>query len=160
MDFVSEMNKPIFVCRPALLYAMCSPDIVRDALANCTAIRGRFVGRILLKAAAARRIPASVLMPLEETKAMEVKELVVSRLECEQKETFDYLDGTPFNGVEAAMEVCKNSKIGQFFFEIEKETVRMAQAAFRRGEFETLVNRRLVAFAPGSRSFVQPPWTC
>jgi hypothetical protein len=157
MDFASEMDKPIFVCRAARMYALCPPEVVNEALANSTAIRGRFVGHLLLKVAAARRISWKALISVDDAKPVEVKELVVNRLESDQNEMFEYLDGRNFTGMEAAREVCKLSAIGKFFLELEKETLRLVQAAFLRGDFEPIETRRLLAYQ-GSKAFLQLPW--
>ena len=156
MEFASELNKPLFVCRPERVYALY-PDVVKDALANNTAVRGRFVGRLLLKVAAARRMTWKALIPLDDADPVEVKELVVSRLEADATETFEYVDGRTFTGAEAAMEVCKRSAIGEFFMELEKETLRRLQAAFQRGDFEPIETRRLLAYH-GPRAVLQLPW--
>jgi len=158
MDFTSELNKPIFVCLPERMYALCSAAMVNEAIANCTAVRGRFVGRILLKAAAARRMAWDALISVDDAEPVEVKELVVNRLESDKTETFEYLDGASFTGEEAAREVCKQSKIGKFFLEIEKETLRIVQAAFLRGDFEPTETRRLLAYQ-GSKDVFKLPWS-
>jgi hypothetical protein len=117
------------------MYALCSPAMVNEALANSTAIRGRFVGDILVKPAAARRISMDALISVDESKPDQLKELVVNRLQSDRNEKFEFLDGRSFSGEEAAKEVCKRTAIGQYFFELEKETLRIVQEAFRRGEF-------------------------
>ena len=157
MDFTSELNKPIFVCHPERMYSLCPAEMVNEAIANNTAVRGRFVGRILLKADAARRMAWEALISVDEANATEVKELVVNRLESDKHGTFEYLDGTSFSGLEAAKEVCKRSKIGEFFLELEKETLRIVQAAFLRGDFEPIETRRLLAYH-GSKAVLQLPW--
>lgn len=68
MDFASEQNKPIFICHPEHMYASCSAEVVSEALASHSAIRGRFVGRLLLKAAAARRLSRKALIGVSQAK--------------------------------------------------------------------------------------------
>ena len=135
MDFASEINKTIFVCPPARMYALCSAAMVNEALANRTAIRGRFVGDILVKPAAARRISMDALISVEQSRPDQLKELVVNRLQSDRTEKFEFLDGRSFSGEEAANEVCKRTAIGQYFLELEKETLRIVQEAFRKGQF-------------------------
>jgi hypothetical protein len=134
MNFASERNKPIFVARPVRVSAFNSQGIINEALANSTVIRAKDSGDYIVKAAAARRLPHSLLLSVAEASPEEIKDLIVSRLETDKDEKFQFLDGKVFSGADAAKEVAQNTRVGKYFLELETETLRIVQEAFLKGE--------------------------
>lgn len=88
----------------------------------------------MVKLSAARRLPKETLIPITESTPDEVKDLVITRLESDQAERFEFLDGRIFSGREAAKEVRENTRVGGYFLDLEKETLRIVQGAFFDGE--------------------------
>jgi hypothetical protein len=135
MNFSSEHNKPIFVARPTMLNASNSVQMVNEALANRSLLLAKHSGDYIVKTSAARQLRKSSLVSLEASTDLEIKDLVVARLESDQDQKFRFLDGREYSGAEAAREVSGGTEVGKYFLELEKETVRIVQEAFNRGEF-------------------------
>jgi hypothetical protein len=88
----------------------------------------------LVKAAGARLLPRQDLLSVDQATPNEIQELVSNRLEIDWDVKFHFLDGTEFSGSEAAREVRGETAIGKYFLELEKETLRIVQDAFLKGE--------------------------
>lgn len=135
MNLSTERNKPIFVTRPDTISFYKARGIINEALANLTAIHAKASGDFIIKASAAKKLPARTLVPINEATEIEAKELVIARLEAVgPDEKIQFLDGRTFSGPEAAEEVRKGSKVGKYFLELETETIRIVQEAFLHGE--------------------------
>jgi hypothetical protein len=135
MDFTSESRKPIFVTRSSAIQSYNSSRILNESLANFSAIPARNSQDIMVKASAARLLPRATLVTLTNATSAEVKELVIARLENDREEKFEFLDGRTFSGPEAATQIKDGTRIGDYFLALEKETLKIVQEAFFRGEF-------------------------
>ena len=136
MNFTTELNKPIFVARPTMLRSFNSATLINEALASEGAIYAANSGDYIIKASTARRLQKSTFVSVDESTISEIKDLVVARLEADREEKFQFLDGRMFTGPEAAKEVTAGTKVGTYFLEVEKETLRIVQEAFLRGELK------------------------
>ena len=138
MNFDSERNKPIFISRSTQITLCNAREAINESLLNRTVLRttAAYEDEYLIKAAAARNLPQRALIKIDDARPEEVKQLVISRLESDRDEKFEFLDGTKFSGAEAAAEVRRDSKAGKYFIELEKETLRIVQEAFIKGDFK------------------------
>ena len=134
MNFDSERNKPIFAVRLIQLTFANARGILDEVLSNRTAINAKEGGDAFVKAAAAKRLTNDLLLSVDEVRPDEVREWVVTRLEIDRDEKFEFLDGTTYTGGQAADEVRKGTEVGQYFLDLEKETLRIVQEAFKSGK--------------------------
>lgn len=129
MNFQSEQNKPVFMMRPLVLAAN-EGTLSGRSFQIKKAARADFSGDYMLKIAEARGVPPGLLVKVADATADELKDLVIQRLKADSDEKFEFLDGRVFSGAQAAEEVRKKSKVGDYFLELETETVRIVQEAF------------------------------
>jgi len=134
MNFDSERNKPIFVTRRSTVTFLNASGILSESLANCSVLATSLQDDFLVKSAAAKRLPSQTLLTVDNSTRPELVELVARRLEIDANQKFRFLDGKEFNGAQAAVEVRSGTQIGNYFLEVEKETLRIIQDAFRRGQ--------------------------
>ena len=134
MNFQSERNKPLFVVRPVQVRNFSAQRTINEALASNMAVHAERVDDYMVKSAAAKQLPREILVKVAEASAPEIKELVVRRLKSDATEKFEFVDGNVYTGAEAAAEVERESAMGRYFLELEKETLRIAQQAHFDGK--------------------------
>lgn len=134
MNFQSERNKPLFVVRTSQIYNFNAQSTINEALASNTAVRAERVDDYMVKSAAAKQLPQTILVKVDDASTAEIKELVVRRLKSDATEKFEFVDGSIYTGAEAAAEVERESSMGRYFLEVEKETLKIAQQAHFEGK--------------------------
>ena len=136
MNFTAEKNKPLFVVRAQQVnFTANARQMLNEALACNTAVHAESVpDDFFVKSAAAHKMQPQLLVKLGESTPAEIKDLVVKRLKTDASEKFEFMDGTVFTGAQAAQEVATESRIGRYFLELEKETLRIAQQAYGEGK--------------------------
>lgn len=134
MNYTAEQNKPLFVVRDVQVRNFSAQRTMNEALASNMAVHAERVDDFMVKSGAAKRLPREILVKVAEASPIEIKELVVRRLKADAAEKFEFVDGNVFTGAEAATEVERESPIGRYFLELEKETLRIAQQAHFDGK--------------------------
>lgn len=135
MNFDFERQKPLFVVRgEQIKYASAFRNRMITALNNHSAFMTRDGQNYIVEAIAAKFLPQEILLNIDQAQPHEAKELIIQRLKASTSEKFEFLDGRIYSGDEAAREVEKGSDIGKYFLDIEKETIKIVQAAAREGQ--------------------------
>jgi len=126
MNFQSEMNKPVFACRDGGYLTLRQASDRRITYA--TRSLSNFSGG-MIKASAAQQF-------LTETKAdpTAIRDLVLRRLQCDPAKRYQFLDGREFTAAQAATEIERNTREGQYFLRLERRALEIIREAFEKGE--------------------------
>lgn len=134
MNFEAERRKPIFLVRPRALNEGAG-RLIKQAVEGHQAFASGIGDDVMIKVAEARSLPSHALFKVAQLSNRELRDLVVLRLKADPAEKFEFLDGTVFTGEQAAREVTQSTSKGQYFLELEKETLSIVQEAYFEGKF-------------------------
>ncbi len=127
MNFDAELKKPLFLVQG------------RACTLNEARVR---MPQIALNARDASIMNRSVvlanegLINMSRGRTDDLRQLVVERLKADPDAEFRFIDGRKFTGMEAAQEVLRHTKEGEYFVKLEKRTMEIVLNAIREGKVQ------------------------
>ena len=127
MNFDTELKKPLFFINGRA----CT---LSEAQRTQTRITGLYTFSGSSNINEAVVLANEGLTKIANSKSDDVRQLIVERLKSDPKTEFRFIDGRKFNGIQAAQEILRHTKEGEYFVKLERRTIQIVLEAIREGK--------------------------